>query len=373
MSSSTAAGPADKQSLCIDILTSGFVQSFVDFFYLTHRPEGKGGEGGAESHPTIPPGKLTFVKSHLAEAEAARRQGDTKAVFASYQGLADFFTELADQRTAVYFWEKCLELAKLTTAAEGEAKATRALGVAHEALGDRAAALGYYEKLLRIVQAADDADGVKTANEHLVVAYRAMAKELEGGGADAEQALGVYEKRLAAAVAAGDAAKQGIAHFELGKAHEATGEVEQVKKAVEHYTKYLDLCAPLEDVDGQGAACSALAHAHARLDDSATSVAHLQKFLSLAQASGKLQGQAEACCSLGVLYQQQGDFANAVHHLERFFEIARSIGDRALVDKARVYLGIARGNSMLPKYLDVVTHDLDALLRWKTRRVAFAS
>ena len=81
----------------------------------------------------------------------------------------------------------------------------------------------------------------------------------------------------------------------------------------------------------------------------------------------------EACCSLGVLYQQQGDFANAVHHLERFFEIARSIGDRALVDKARVYLGIARGNSMLPKYLDVVTHDLDALLRWKKRRVACAS
>ena len=146
-----------------------------------------------------------------------------------------------------------------------------------------------------------------------------------------------------------------------------------MKKAVEHYTQYLDLCATLEDVDGQGAACSALAHAHARLDDSATSLAHLQKFLSLAQASGKLQGQAEACCSLGVLYQQQGDFANAVHHLERFFEIARSIGDRALVDKARVYLGIARGNSMLPKYLDVVTHDLDALLRWKTRRVAFAS
>ena len=44
-----------------------------------------------------------------------------------------------------------------------------------------------------------------------------------------------------------------------------------------------------------------------------------------------------------------------------------------LLTKARVYLGIARGNSMLPKYLDVVTHDLDALLRWKTRRVAFAS
>ena len=73
---------------------------------------------------------------------------------------------------------------------------------------------------------------------------------------------------------------------------------------------------------------------------------------------------------------RHGHFASAdtsVTPSKRFFEIARSIGDRALVDKARVYLGIARGNSMLPKYLDVVTHDLDALLRWKTRRVAFAS
>ena len=29
----------DKQSLCIDILVSGHVQAYVDFFYLTHRPE----------------------------------------------------------------------------------------------------------------------------------------------------------------------------------------------------------------------------------------------------------------------------------------------------------------------------------------------
>ena len=28
-----------KQSLCIDILTDGYVQSFVDFFYLMHRPD----------------------------------------------------------------------------------------------------------------------------------------------------------------------------------------------------------------------------------------------------------------------------------------------------------------------------------------------
>lgn len=32
-------GIVDKRTLCVDALADGFVQSFVDFFYLTHRPD----------------------------------------------------------------------------------------------------------------------------------------------------------------------------------------------------------------------------------------------------------------------------------------------------------------------------------------------
>ena len=39
--------------------------------------------------------------------------------------------------------------------------------------------------------------------------------------------------------------------------------------------------------------------------------------------------------------------------------------------QARTYLGIARGNSVLPAFMNVVTNDLDALLRWKNRRTPF--
>ena len=97
----------------------------------------------------------------------------------------------------------------------------------------------------------------------------------------------------------------------------------------------------------------------------------MQRYLQLAQSSGKLTAQAEACCSLGVLYNQQNDYTSAVQYLERYFELARSIGDRQLIDKARTYLGIARGNSVLPSFMNVVTNDLDALLRWKNRRTPF--
>jgi len=72
-----------------------------------------------------------------------------------------------------------------------------------------------------------------------------------------------------------------------------------------------------------------------------------------------------------VLYNTQGDYASAVQYLERFFELARAVGDRAMVDKARTYLGIARGNSVLPAFTKVVRSDLQALLKWKNRRTPF--
>ena len=82
-------------------------------------------------------------------------------------------------------------------------------------------------------------------------------------------------------------------------------------------------------------------------------------------------GSTRSGCSLGVLYNSLNDYASAVQYLERFFELARQIGERQLIDKARTYLGIARGNAVLPSFMSVVTSDLDALLRWKNRRTPF--
>ena len=77
-------------------------QAYVDFFYLTHRPdqqpESTGEEGADEGdHPGMPTEKLPLVKTQLSEAEVARRRGDTKTVYASYAKLAALFGDLDDQ------------------------------------------------------------------------------------------------------------------------------------------------------------------------------------------------------------------------------------------------------------------------------------
>jgi hypothetical protein len=69
----------------------------------------------------------------------------------------------------------------------------------------------------------------------------------------------------------------------------------------------------------------------------------------------------------------QADHKRAVEYLERFFDLARQLGDKTMLDKARTFLGIARGNAMLPAYQRMVSNDLGALLEWKNRRVPFVA
>ena len=370
------ASGQDKQSLCLEVLISGHVQAYVDFFYLTHRPEAVA-EGGehvpdlmSDDQVGIPAQMLPHVKMQLEAAEVARRRGDTHAVFTSYKQLADFFTGLEDQRTAIYFWEKCLEITQLTSDVDGEKRATRSLGLAHEAAKEITAAIKQYEAFLDLTGGTNDAAGSQTANEHLVVAYEAMAVVLEASG-QPEAAIEYRKKCLGAARASGDAFKESKADYDLGQAHETVGDMDHLEMAVGHYEKHLAMAVKSENVEAQAGASYALAQVYQRIQDGEMTLKYLKEYLHLAQTSNSIRAQAEACCSLGVLYNTQADYANAVQYLERFFDFARQIGDRTMLDKARTYLGIARGNSVMPQYTKVVTQDLEALLRWKNRRTPF--
>jgi len=366
--SKSLAPPADKHAICLQILTEGYVQSFVDFFYLTHKPEAPAasGEDAAEDRSVLPAEKLDFVQKMLTEAEAARRQSETNEVYQSYQALSELFFSMSDFKTSIYFREKCLEIAKLVGYVEGELLASRELGIAHEKLDNIPECIKFYEKAHQLAQGDEEASN--KANRDLVQAYQRYAKACEESD-ELQLALEYHEKCVQGAVESGDKALIGSGHYYLGKCLERVKEPQQ---AIEHYKVYLELCKETGDNDGQGSAAFALASAYQQTGDIASAVTHLEAFIDLAQGTGQVRFQAEACNSLGVIHNKQGDARSAVHYFERFFELALSLGDRALIDKARTNLGIARGNLVMGAYVQVVTSDLSSLLKWKNRRVPFA-
>jgi len=252
--------------------------------------------------------------------------------------------------------------------------AGRQLGVAHEKLGNIAESIKFYERAHQLAKAEPpDADHEAAAigaqaNHDLVQAYLAQARECEGKE-DYQQALLYHEKCVASAVESQDKRLIGSAHYHLGQCLE---HVRDSTQAIDHYKQYLELCRESGDTQGQGTAAFALASAHQQIGDTASAVTHLEAFIDLAQGTGQVRSQAEACNSLGIIHNKQGDARSAVHYFERFYELARSLGDRQLVDKARTHLGIARGNLVMGSYIQVVTTDLNALLKWKNRRVPFA-
>eukprot|EP00753_Platysulcus_tardus_P016453 PLAT5721.3.p1 GENE.PLAT5721.3~~PLAT5721.3.p1 ORF type:complete len:462 (+),score=182.55 PLAT5721.3:94-1479(+) len=358
----------DKQSLCVDILAEGYVQAYVDFFYLTHRPAS--GVDGGEADLELPLEELMFLKENLTSAEVARRRGDTDGVYEHYNNLAQYFQGIGDSKTGIYFYEKCLEISRLSADMRGELEANHNLGLAHQALGDVSAAISFHERELEIaLHMASEAD-IVACNKELVKVYRAHGEDLERAN-DLDAAVRFHEKCLEASRGARDWVSEGLANYRLGRAYVL---MEDPDRALEYLNAYLTICEEMDDREGQGAACSALAAAYQTLGNTDKAISFLTRFLELAKETDNAAAQQEACNNLGVIHNRRGEFARAVEYFEQNFEIARSIvsaggGDSRLVDRARVSLGMARGNAQLGAYLNVINYDLSSLLSWKNRRI----
>lgn len=366
----------DRRRLCEETLTEGYVQSFVDFFYLTHRPDPQedGGAAAAETGAQgkeidVPVPEMMYIRDNLTNAENARRQGDTGLVYGAYANLAQHYQNVKDPKTGVYFYEKCLEIARLTGDKKGEMAANNDLGLIYQSMDDVANATRYHERHLELATLSDMPQEETVAARELIKVYRKVAEAEESKSQ--EEAVKFYQKCLEASQLAADRGAEGLAYYRLGRSHVM---LEEPGRAVTYLEDFERICKELQDKEGEGDACQAIAAAYQMQQNDLKAEEYLQRCLVIARDTENLIAQGEACCALGVIFNKRGEYHEAVNMFEKNFEIARSSvssgnGDTRNVDISRVYLGMARGNEMLNQYLHVINQkDLKDLLLWKTRR-----
>jgi len=361
----------DKQQLCIDLLMVGCVQSYVDFFYITHRKAAPK-EGAAEDEVkdvVIPEDTLLFLKETLEQAESARRLRSYLQCYESYNSLAEFFEKVPDLKSAMYFYQRCADVAAEVDAWESIAKANLNLGSCEEQGGNWQNAMQFHEKALEIATSADSLPLQIKAASRLTTVCQVLAEQCEKDGQDGD-AVQLFERCLSSAQLSKDAALEGSACHKLGLSKHKTGNYEQ---AVELQKQYLEICRIHDDRVGESAARAALAQAYEATGDTQEAIKQLENLLSVASEAGELKAQAGACLNLGILYNSRGNHEKSVELLEQHFDLARQIGDRKLIDSARVVLGMVRGNGKLKAYINMVNHDLDKLLKWKSKRATLDS
>jgi tetratricopeptide (TPR) repeat protein len=357
----------DKQQLCIDLLMVGCVQSFVDFFYITHRKSAPT-ENSSEQETKdvdIPEETLIFLKETLETAESARRNKNYQHCFESYNVLAEYFEKVPDLMSAMYFYRRCADVATEVDARESISKANLNLGSCEEKGNNWESAMQFHEKALAIATSADSLPLQIKAASRLTHVYQILAEKCEKEGRDPD-ATQLYERCHSCAKLSKDATLEGTACHKLGLSKYKTGHYEP---AIDLQKQYLDICRMHDDRIGESSARAALAHAYEAVGNTQEAIKQLENLLNVASEAGELQAQANACLNLGILYNGRGDHEKSVELLEQHFDLARQLGDRKLIDSARVVLGMVRGNGKLKAYIDLVNNDLDKLLKWKSKRM----
>ncbi|EQC34728.1 hypothetical protein SDRG_07542 [Saprolegnia diclina VS20] len=358
----------DKREVCAQVLKSGLVQSFVDLFYLVHRVDTQIGPDGADKKLPIgvSPAQMSFLRDNLTTAETARRQGDVIQVFESYERLAAHFTAARDLRTGVFFYEKCLEIARIARNQDFEIGALENLGNAYYGLKEFEKAQDNHELHVQLVRLMrPEAEKIRALHE-LCKVYEQVASIHERAGAY-DQAIHIHIKFLDCARDANDLPSVALGQYRIGCCHNAMA---QATDALLYLKDYLVLCKNLGDVDGECKAYAALATTFEALGHTQQAMDYLKEYLVVAEKIDNVVAQAEACRRLGLLYSKTREFALALEMMERNFELIRnnSKRDTRLLDVARTSLGVIRGHHQFSAFVDFVTSDVATFLKWKASR-----
>lgn len=313
---------------------------------------------------------MTFLKETLESAETARRQKNIHHCFEHYNLLSDYFEKINDLKGAKYFHERCAEVATEVDAKESIAKAKLSLGVCEEKGNNWQAAMQYHEKAYHIATLADSQPLQMKISVRLTHVYRVLAEQADEQQNDVAQANYYFTLSKESAERTKDISLEGNACHLLGKSHYKLGDY---KDAIALQEQYLDICRSTEDRVSEAQARAALAQCYEAVNNTPEAINQLESLLNVATEVGENNAQAGACLNLGLLYYARGEYDKSMELLEQHFDLARQLGDRKLVDSARVILGMARGNGKLDLYMSMVNTNMDKLLKWKSKRIPIDS
>jgi len=376
---------------CQRLLVDGYVQSYVDFYHLTHRSDPHAPEGRTNTKVQTSIEDMVFIRDNLVKAEVSRRQGNTTGVYLAFNNLAEYFKKSMDWRTAIYFHEKCLEVAQLTQDLRAEMTANHSLGTVYQKMDEWEVAQKFHERHEEIAYSVDISEEVGKANIELHNVYLVLAQRLEKAG-DITAALIIHHKCLEASKKCWDKAAEGEANGKIGNVLLRRGDAAQ---SLPYLRNHSLIAADLGDAEGRCRACSALAWALDSLGDDESALKELTLVHSISEKAGDAYLQAQACRSLGTLYSKVGKLDEAVHALQKHFDLYKLLAHRAEVgvsnaslrakkahekpspdpvikaedlDIARVYVGISRGNLLMGQYVIAIDSNISALLDWKLSR-----
>lgn len=370
-----------KDSQGIKLLQEGYLQSFIDYLYLTNEttpsmivPSQKLLEEyrmnkRRKDHLDFSEESLVKLSEDLVEAENYLREGHTIECINQYDGIWKAYERLNDYETASYFYNRILEVSKEAKYIDGEAQAYMGLGIWEEKVLNPFESMGYHETALEKAIDGNLSDFIKKISQQLVRVYKNIAKSYEDKE-EYDKSLEYFEKCLDACKKADNSEMESKWYFKIGIIYE---KMEDLDKAVDFVEKFLNICKSESSNDKAdqkktltGKAHKKLAELHSKLGNGSAAIRNLEALLSIAYEGGNKQGQAEAALKLGLLNYKEGLIPTSVNYFKKHFDLAKHMGDGSLLDGARVNLGIAEAQQHVEKFKKLILTDVQGLIAFQS-------
>jgi tetratricopeptide (TPR) repeat protein len=366
-----------EEDYCTKLLIDGYVQSFVDFYHLTQRVDPNNTDG-SNRKIQCSNDEMAFIRNNLVLAEISRRQGNIIGVYTAYNKLASSYKKKKDWKTAIFFQEKCLEVAQLTTDLKAEMLANHTLGIIYQAMNLYDAAKVYHEKHEEIAKSIDHSEEIVTANMELQKVYLVLAERLEEQKCYHE-ALKMYELCLSSSIKCMDLPSQGEVYGKIGAlllhhgrgirdeggdagmtfglndtkpisldgSHgigvifpDTTNPVGSTGKilnpgsgdpsaALHYLQQYSQISSDIGDTISRCKALSLLSLAYDQLGESTKALTELSLVHTIAEQTGDIFLQSKACYSLGTLYSKLRYDDQSKNILQRYFDLLKAITSAA--------------------------------------------
>jgi len=306
-------------------------------------------------------------------------RNDKNVAIEEYSAIADIFFDekLKDYQTAAYFQKRCNSLAKSIGDAKLECQSLIGLGKCFAQLGRLDRAIEQYENIFGKAQENNLSSIETTVSKELTDIYSKMAATYENKDDEESRNMGLHylEKCLAAAEKGKDLEKVGNICHKIGTIFAKKKEFE---KALEYQIRTLSIAQQLEEQkEKKGTnvieAHAALAKTYIALGRIDEALKHSDDYHKITKENRKFNYNADAAYQLARLWTIKGNTAKSIEYYQGHFDSARNEKinkDRKLIDKARVYLGMAKANANIDNFIKTVLNssvNIKPLLDWKSK------
>jgi len=171
----------------ISLMKQGYVQAYVDFFYITTETTPSEIEPSKQLQEEYKLNKrkkkrfehteqnLKTLSECLMSAEDFHRKGQTEQCLEQYKKVAIDFQGKDDYETASYFYKKCLDFSIEDGIIKGEAEAYKGLGICEEKVLNIFYAMNHMETALEKAEEGSLEDLEKQISKDLVRVYQTIA------------------------------------------------------------------------------------------------------------------------------------------------------------------------------------------------------